>query len=137
MVRFIIKHGITFFYGNISTAVPKRSRAFSAVGSLAPLPKMACLGDSFINYRCILLKRRRRGPVWPPGRNGGSRCPECEARRNTLGGPPPYGKFSNQFSTFNFQLKKPSGLLAIPHPPPQAAVPLYSCGAQNILRHTP
>ena len=44
------------------------------------------------------------------------RCPECEARRNTLGVPPPYGKFSNQFSTFNFQLKKPSGFVVIPHP---------------------
>ncbi len=61
--------------------------------------------------------------MWPPGRNGGSRCPECEARRNTLGVPPPYGKFSNQLSTFNFQLF--NALRVICYPSSVTATPCH------------
>jgi len=88
------------------------------------------------------LKRRRGGPVWPPGRNGGSRCLECEARRNTLGVPPPYCNWllgCGTVKTVPYGDEKkagghtgpplrfvlcPPGYLVILHPPPQAAVPL-------------
>ena len=73
------------------------------------------------------------------------RCPECEARRNTLGVPPPYGKFSNQFSTFNFQLFNtlrvacyPSSTAASGDPPVLLRYPKYSAAcALNILTAAP
>ncbi|MBQ3560428.1 MAG: hypothetical protein IJA06_01230, partial [Oscillospiraceae bacterium] len=62
----------------------------------------------FYNYRRILLKRRRGGPVLPP------EIKKHSLRlRHYVANPPPFA-----------QGKLPSGFLVIPHPPPQAAVPL-------------